>query len=272
MKKELINIIVSGFPSPQAAQVAQACRKRGMNLAKWGMATNDLNGDSFEVPEVGKLSMVKLDDKNAVKSKLKEEVDRSKKDKFLSIVADLSNNPENAQVFNECKIPFVMHSTDGQSRLKAIEATERAKQSAVITEDFNKQFAAFDNVMKHWSRNFPGLFRGFELSGADGKGFSKTLLRSFNDLFDKDFGFPELANQKADSATAMNLVEGHAQQEYTFKNGSGSSSFTFRRSAKPEEFAEGVADSIEFLAQQLHQSKHPRVFNILDVVRRRALL
>jgi len=264
MKKELINVIVSGFPKPLASQVAQACKKRGLGLSKFGLASSDLKESSFDVPEVGKLEMIQYDDKKLVKSKLREEMDKMKQEKRFTVVADMANDHHHSELFNECHVPFVMQTTDHQARHKAVANTERSKHLAVIAEDFNKHFAAFDSIMREWGRQFPGLFRGYQLAG-DGMLTSTHLSRSISDLFDKDF--TDMAKEK-DSR----VMEGSANQEFSFKNGKGSSTFTFRRTADPEEFADGVVDSIEFLAHQIEKSSHPKVYNILDVTRMRALM
>ena len=164
----------------------------------------------------------------------------------------------------------MLRSKDSSSKTQATESTEAAKQLAVIDDDFNKHFAAFDALFSDMAKAFPGIYRGWDLIGTSSSPTSKSLTRSFNDLFEKDFG---LESFKQDGR----IIEGQHQQEFTFKNGSGRSSFTFRRiTNEPEDSAEGIADSIEFIAQQAmeNQTRRPRVFNILDVARnyRKSLL
>ena len=70
----------------------------------------------------------------------------------------------------------------------------------------------------------------------------------------------------------QDLLEGHASQVFEFKNGSGATAFSFARTAEPDDFAEGMADAIHFLARHAQQSIEPRVFSMVEVARREALV
>jgi len=265
IKPELIHVIVSGFPDPLASKVATACKNRGFSLAKWGLSTKDTNPDGLDIPKVGKLRLVSLTNKQEAKSQIQTEADEVKRENRFPVVADVSKDSSNVELFNSCNIPFVLQTADHESKTKLI---DQSKQLSVIADDFNKHFVAFDTIMRDWGRRFPGLFRGFEIVG-DGKTASRHLIHSFNDLFDVNFKAETLnGGNKKD----LNFLEGRSSQEFSFKNGNGSTMFTFRRSATPEDFAEGVADSIQFLAEQSQSNRPPRTYSMLDVARQLSML
>jgi hypothetical protein len=262
MKHELINVIVAGFPNKLATSVATTCKQRGFNVARFGASMKDFNKDSIEVPDLGKLRLYKFGD-SKLKDQLKAEVDESKRESRFPIVADVSNLPENVELYNDCNVPFVMQSADHKTR---IQSNEKAKQLAVISEDFNKYAVAFDAIMREWGRRFPGLFRGFDVVG-DGLNASRHLSHSFNDLLDKEF------HKNADKQKPpASYVEGMSHQEFAFKDGKGSTTFSFKRSAGPEDFAEGMADAIQFLAKQAELDLPARVYSMVDVARRAPLM
>lgn len=233
-----------------------------MSLSKFGIASSDFDKDSLDIPQIGKLRMYKADD-SKLKEQLRAEVDETKRENRFPIVADVSNRPENVELYNACGVPFVMQAADHKTR---IDMNARTKQLAVISDDFNKHSVAFDAIMREYGRRFPGLFRGFELVG-DGMTASRHLLHSFNDLLDKSF------HQEKSENKQMKILEGHAEQEFAFKDGKGTTAFSFKRSVGPEEFADGMADAIQFLAFQAQQPDIPaRVYSMVDVARRAPLM
>jgi len=265
MRPELIRVIVAGFPGPLATQLTQTCKKRGFGIASFGLARNDIDKQSMEVADVEHLRMIKFSDKLA-REQILAEVDESKRKHRFPVIADVSRNPENAKLYNDCNIAFVMQSPDHDTRKNL---QEHSKQFAVIAEDFNKQAVALDASFREFGRNFPGLFRGFDVIG-DGLAASRHLTRAFNDLLDKNRDEKPVGDSGKKNEELM-FVEGKSHQEFQFKDSSGSTTFSFRRSTSPEDFASGMADAILFLAKQAEASKKPEVFSMVDVLRKASL-
>jgi hypothetical protein len=151
---------------------------------------------------------------------------------------------------------------------------------AVIDEDFN-MFARFHQQMwQDASRRFPGLLGGWQLQGWESMPRSfmdfdhntDMMLESFNRLFDEtwpDSTIKKLRDQSSSESQGVpkNYLEGHSHSEYSAKNASGSSSFTFRQQYNGDQpAAEGIADSVLFLAQKHQQGAKPRVFSLVDVM------
>ena len=258
---KLIKVVVAGFPNILAPSVAKSCKNRGFHIAKFGACLKDFNESSFDVPDVGKLKMIKFGNAD-LKKELQKLNEEGQGGKHFTVVADVSNMAENVDLYNECKVPFVMQSTDHKTR---IQTNEKAKQLAVVSEDFNKFGVAFDAIMREWGRRFPGLFKGFDVVG-EGLNASRHLMHSFDDLLDKEF------HKDAFKKEPVSYMEGKSYQEFAFKDGHGSTTFSFKRSARPEDFAEGMADAIAFLAKQHEMDQPARVFSMVDVARRAPLM
>ena len=94
MQKKLVNVIVSGFPLPLASNVVKACATRGFTVVKQGLALDEIKEDAIDIPDFGKISLLKLSDQNNIKTKLLEIIDGIRKEKGFPIIADVSNLPQ----------------------------------------------------------------------------------------------------------------------------------------------------------------------------------
>jgi len=264
--------ILAGLPQQMAMDVAIACKKRGFQIATTGIGLENAP-EYVEIPQVGKISIVKASSPEIL-TKLQQQVDEGRKQGLFPIVADTTQSDSNVKLYNQLKLPFVMQTKGGNSHMKAVADTEAAKTFALITQDMNKRMAAFDAMWQDWSARFPSLFDGWDLSIKSTnppQARPKSLLSSMSNFFGRDLRQQEI--QQMDSATAGKpAVEGSYTNDYTFSNGSGTSSISFRQTFDNEkEYAEGVADSVGFLAQKAQQAIAPRVYNILDVAEHGAL-
>jgi len=139
----------------------------------------------------------------------------------------------------------------------------------------NKRMAAFDSMWGDWSRRFPGLLddHDFFMRASNPMDTPQSLLNSFSDLFNRDFGREQVQKITTEEQEKMGITEGQVTRDYTFRDGSGTSSFSFRSVVNNQEAtAEGIADSVGFLAQKAQDISRPRVFNILDVAEQRLLM
>jgi len=268
LSAEHVGVIIGGFPQQAAVDVAKACAKRGYNVLKFGLATQDAKLDSLEVPDVGKFQLCKFSDAK-VKQKLQEAISHARKQHLSVVMVDTTNLSENVSLYNELQVPFILQSKGGESHVKAVRDTEEAKTFALISEQMNKRAAVFDEMWRDWSMRFPGMFddSDFFLRSTNPLTTSRSLLNSLSDLTNKPLGLENVQPFDSEEKSA-DYTEGQASQEYTFKNGSGSSTFTFRHTINNnQEYAESVADSVGFLAQKSQEIARPQVYNMLDVAR-----
>jgi hypothetical protein len=257
-----IEVILVGLPDQQAMEAAKACLQRGYKLSKVGLTMGDHK--TVDIPEFGQISLTNIKNEGS-KSILEQAIAESQKNGLTPIVADTTNNVNGTvKMYTELKIPFVMQSQEAQFR-NLVQEVEEAKMFALISEDMNKQTAAFDAMWEDWSKRFPGLFADYDFDTKTNdhkRSITESMIKAFNDLFHKTFTSDYFHRNKAEP-----IVGGHVTREYMFKNSSGTSNFTFSHTCDNEkEFAEGIAEGVGFLAQKTHQmAETPQVFGILDV-------
>jgi hypothetical protein len=270
---DTISVIINGWPSPQASEVAQACAKRGFQVVPFGLATT--TGTQHEVQ--GKpVKTVPFADQSA-KQELSQAVQQERNNGKFVVVVDCSGDDtakDHVQMYNELQVPFVLETSNQQ----VVRDTEAAKTTAMITEQMNKRMSVMDQMWRDWSRRFPGLFNDFDFSFRSSRPWDtpRSLLDSFSDLMDREFGFDEIqpieqrlpqSAEVPQPPSSQPRLEGQFTREYTFKNGGGgSSTYTFSQTVNDtQEFAESVADSVGFLAQKSQDMARPQVYSILDV-------
>jgi HD-GYP domain-containing protein (c-di-GMP phosphodiesterase class II) len=271
---EKIAVVVNGWPSQAAHEVAKACAKRGYRVIPFGLATDEIKDQRLDVPDVGSLQLVKYSDPSA-KQQLQQHLQQAQQKEMFTIVVDTTNNPTNVNLYNELKVPFIFESKGGEALNQVVRRTEDAKNFSLITERMNKRLAALDSMWEDWSRRFPGLFDEFDFffKTSRPEETSRSLLGSFSDLINRDFGMDQVQAFREGEEKNLGFTEGMVTREYSFKNGTGTSTFTFRQSVNDEkEYADSVADSVAFLAQKSQEIARPQVFSILDVAQQSRFL
>jgi hypothetical protein len=267
---ERIHVVIVGWPNELAHRVAQASLKHGFQVCTFGLSLDDAKSDSIEVENVGKIELTKMSASD-VKAKLESNTSDCKDEKgeqYVHIIADTSGTDKNIKMYNELKIPYVIE-TEGEDRLqRAVRDTEAARTFAVISDDFNKHIAVLDALWQDWSKRFPSLFYDFDLDfrASDPSRPSKRLMNSFSDVLNKEFKQDQVRQLSQEDQKKLGYTEGSACWDYTFKNGTGNSMFSFRvNSNNKEATAEGIADAVGFIAQKSQELARPQVFNIVDV-------
>ena len=67
-------------------------------------------------------------------------------------------------------------------------------------------------------------------------------------------------------------MEGHAWHTYNLKSGDGSVEFQFKHNVCGRRtYAEGVADTVTFLAAKIKEGSEKKVFDMIDVLRAGAM-
>jgi len=265
-----IGVIVNGWPSEKAHAVAKACHNRGYKVANFGLSTEDAQQREIDVPEIGRISLENCCASES-KQKLQAAISDAKREGVQQLVViDTTDSAKNVKLYNELKVPFVLQTSD----CSAYEETETAKQIAFISEDMDKFQRAFDEMFSDFGKRFPSLFQGFESSFKSSRpsNMPKSLLDSFGDLFNEDIKRDAIKSMPQEETQKWGHTQGHFSNEYVFKNGSGTTQFTFRTATSdPNNNAEGMADAVGFLAQKAEQAPRPKIYSILDVAEQRSL-
>jgi type II secretory pathway pseudopilin PulG len=296
MQPESIAVLICGWPDPAASNVAKACEKRGFKVLPFGLASSNeqqqkqqqqrqqqqqqqqqqkqqQQQQSQQREEQQQYEIVPFSDPNA-KRKLTEAIEKARRDERFVVIVDTSPDAaSHVSLYNELKVPFVLQTQGGQAHAQAVHETQQANSTqALISERLNKRLSVMDQMWTEWSRRYPGLFDDFEFSfkSSNPSETPRSLLNSFSDLVNRELGVDAFTREEQGKTKS---VEGHLTREYSFKNGSGSSEFTFRQDVnEDEEYADSVADSVAFLAQKSQEIARPQVFNILDVAAQSRML
>lgn len=272
---ENIGVIVCGYPSEAAVNIVSECQRRGFVVSRFGLASDEIKDEKlFQVQNLGNVRVTKYSLSDA-RPKLELEIAELQREGLFVVVADTSEHVANVELYNALRVPFVLQCKEAESLLKAIKHTESTKTFAVISGHMNKRLAAFDVCWADWARRYAGLFNeyDFEYKSSSPLDTPLSLMTSFSQLANKDFGAHQIADMDKDAQRKLGFPSSHVTREITFKNRSGASSFTFKQSLDEKEaFMEGFGDAITFLAQKAHRTARPQVYSILDVAEQNRFL
>ena len=285
-----VQIMVNGMPGPMATAAAEACLRKGLNLAPVAMTGPEIEASTISVVDTvtGKSASVKL-----IPASAKDEIDAAVEgvktavgpDNLLAIdFTHPSAVNGNALFYADKGIPFVMGTTGGD-RDKLLKDMEDAKHFAVIAPNMAKQIVALQAGLEDLAKKFPGAFDGYKIevreshqkTKADTSGTAKAVVESLKELSDDDFEASDIEKIRDDEgAMAFRVPEdalnGHAFHRYTFTSADGTVEFALEHNvAGRTVYAEGTADAVKFLAAKLREEKEGKIFNMIDVLKAGAL-
>ena len=285
-----VQIMVNGMPGPMATAAAEACLRKGLNLAPVAMTGPEIEASTISVVDTvtGKSASVKL-----IPASAKDEIDAAVEgvktavgpDNLLAIDFTHPSAVNGIALFYADKgIPFVMGTTGGD-RDKLLKDMEDAKHFAVIAPNMAKQIVALQAGLEDLAKKFPGAFDGYKIevreshqkTKADTSGTAKAVVESLKELSDDDFEVSDIEKIRDDEgAMAFRVPEdalnGHAFHRYTFTSADGTVEFALEHNvAGRTVYAEGTADAVKFLAAKLREEKEGKIFNMIDVLKAGAL-
>jgi len=270
-------------------EVAAACMRRGMELARVALSSKDgsTNVEATSVELVGPASAEErareLVDECAARGKTLVAVDYTVPDACLG----------NAQLYARHGIPFVMGTTGGD-----VAAMERAVLSAggeegeegnnnnnkktckaVIAPNMAKQIVALQAAIANAAREFPGAFQGYDLqvveshqaTKKDTSGTAKAVVASLLGLVDEKTPDDDDTKRAIDAIERVrdeptqldgaggrlqrvpkDNLKGHAYHTYSLTSPLADVRFELRHNVNGRRvYAEGTADAVLFLARRL---------------------
>lgn len=275
LSPENIGVIVAGYPTEPAVVVAKECLKRGFRVSRFGLATDAIGEERLHsVESLGNVRVTKFSGADA-KTKLEVEITEMQKEGLFVVVADTTEHVPNVELYNALRVPFVLQCKEAESLIRAIKHTEASKTFAVISGHMDKWLASFDVCWGEWSKRFAGLFDDydFEFKSSSPLDTPVSLMTSFSELVNKDFGSHQIKDIELPEQEKMGFTRDHLTREFSFKNRLGTSAFKFLQSVDDKEaYAEGMGDAISFLAQKAHRTAKPQVYSILDVAEQNQFL
>lgn len=186
----------------------------------------------------------------------------------------------NCDFYCEHGVPFVMGTTGGDRELLWRTADE-AGVYAVIAPQMGKQVVAFQAMMDHMAKTFPGAFTGYTLevveshqrTKADTSGTAKAVVESLRALGPSEFTLDDIkkVRNQADQMELLHVprehLDGHAFHTYRLKSPDGSVAFEFQHNVCGRTiYAEGTVDAALFLAGRVAEDSEKKVYNMIDVL------
>jgi 4-hydroxy-tetrahydrodipicolinate reductase len=276
-----VAVMMNGLPGNMGKEVAAACLRRGFAIAPYAL-TGPGMPSTVEVDDGngGSVTSVKLVPGGSPEAdECAVEMNASLGDKL--IVIDFTHptavNP-NAEYYAKHGLAYIMGTTGGD-RDKLMKDTTDANLYAVIAPNMCKQIVAFQATMESMATKFPGAFNGYSLEiveshqewKADTSGTAKAMVDHFQAL-GPDFKVEDIQmvrdpEQQKAMGVPEDALQGHAWHTYTLTSGDGSVKFAFTHNVCGRRtYAEGVADTVSFLASKISERSEKRVFNMIDVL------
>jgi len=275
-----VTVMMNGLPGAMGIEVGRACLRRGFGLASSALTGPGMPADCT-VEEGDKKISVKLVAPDG-DAQAKAIAEMQAKYGAGLIVIDFTHPTAvmpNVEIYTAQKSPFVIGTTGGDPS-KMLKMTEDSETFAVIAPNMCKQIVAFQATMEHMAKAYPGAFGGYKMelveshqsTKADTSGTAKAVVSSFNDLGVQKFSDDEIQMlRKPDEQEAFGVpkeyLNGHAWHTYSLTSPDGSVKFEFKHNVNGRRtYAEGVADAVHFLAQQISKGSKKRVFSMIDVL------
>jgi len=290
VKPNMIGVILGGVPSPRVLEVAKSLKARGMHiLAAIGepeKGNKTIKLDDLEVPLFPSSEGAATE--NSLKELIKEKYPSkqgNRKNQNQVVAVDVGDKL-NSALFAKLDIPVVV-GTKGVEQMSKTRSFYGDERLALIEENYDQQLRAFEDMFGTWAWRFPRLFTpSWNLSGYEvmppsfGDEFSlstRSMMDNLNRLFERDIDETRVKRVRGqesgpnEAGVQPEYLEGRVVNQFKIENGQGQSSYTFRSEIKGDEnYAEGVADSVQFLAQKSAEVDlnitRPRRFNLLDVM------
>ena len=285
-----VHVMVNGMPGPMATAAAEACLRKGLNLAPTAMTGPDVEPMIITVfdPVSSRYKDVKLipstqrDELKAAIEGLKTSV--GEKNLLAIDYTHPSAVNGNALFYVENKVPFVMGTTGGD-REKLLADVESANHFAVIAPNMAKQIVAMQAALENLATQYPGAFGGYKLAcreshqktKADTSGTAKAVIDSLTRLSDDNFTYDDIEmirdeKEAIEFGVPENAMKGHAFHTYTLTSSDGSTQFQLQHNVAGRTiYAEGTADAVKFLAKKVQSETQGKVYTMINVLEEGAL-
>jgi 4-hydroxy-tetrahydrodipicolinate reductase len=282
-----VHVMMNGLPGNMGKEVAAACLRKGFKLAPYALTGPDIDDEFVMVDDMqgGQPVRVKLIKGNAegVAQILRDAMQNCKQEGGILVSIDYTHPSAvnaNADLYAEVGMPFVMGTTGGD-REKLVKGTEASGVYAVIAPNMGKQIVALQTAIEYMSKEFPGSFEGYTLTvteshqstKADTSGTAKALAADMSTLTGAPYDV-ESINMIRDREGQLSFgvpeehLGGHAFHTYSLKSQDRSVEFQFRHNVCGRRmYAEGTADAVAFLAQQVREGQAKRLYNMIDVLK-----
>lgn len=191
-----IVVMMNGLPGSMGKEVAAACLRRGMGLARVALSGTR---SSIEI-ESNTVELVPADEGDAAMAEL---VSECAADGKILVAIDYTvptAAAPNAELYARHGVSFVMGTTGGD-RDRIAKTVLDGKHCAVVAPNMAKQIVALQAAVDYAAAQFPGAFDGYALdvieshqsTKLDTSGTAKAVVSSLVKLIDEDNDDPSQA-------------------------------------------------------------------------------
>ena len=286
--------MVNGMPGPMATEAAEACLRKGLQLAPVALTGPNIEPCTIVVsdPDTSRSATVRLipsNEESAVEMECALEGLRAGVGTKGRVIAIDYTHPSavnsNGEWYVKQRLPFVMGTTGGDR--EALEKTVMdAKLAAVIAPNMGKQIVAMQAALEMLAKQYPLAFSGYSLrmteshqkTKADTSGTAKAVVGSLLTLSGDDFDVESDINMLRDDESSMafgvkeDALNGHAFHTYTLTSGDGSVEFELKHNVSGRRiYAEGTADAVMYLSRVLDSGGENKIYTMINVLEEGAL-
>jgi len=269
-----IQIMINGVPG----KVATTILAHAMNDERFTVVPFSLTGPGTEktVDVNGtEITLVSPDERGEVIKKIKAEYGP-----FVTV--DYTHpTAVDANVAFYCAndLPFVMGTTGG-NREQIREDVNKSVIPAVIAPNMAKQIVGLQAMIEYGAQNFPGLFKGFEMTvkeshqswKADTSGTAKAIIKQFNtlgvDFTEADIDMVRDPEEQKAMGIPEEHIDGHGWHTYTIKAPDGGSEFGIVHNINGRDiYAEGTLDAATYVEKKRLEGIKGHCFSMIDVLK-----
>jgi hypothetical protein len=230
-----IGVIIAGFPSPFAKELAEECSQEGIFVSDIGLGYKGSENQQFDLSDGTKIEVLDCDSTETHMN-----VDRArdaleKEGAEAVMVLDVSQDCRSVDLYNRLKLPFIHAGSDNLSdEFKCKESTLAAKNTALISPFVPREGAMVQLMFETFARTHQGLFRDWKLDCSDHLGENNAVaaakrrtMDALSFLVDRDVSqFSSLSSGKgtlsgSDDKSQEQQQQPQQQQQHQQEGGGG---------------------------------------------------
>jgi 4-hydroxy-tetrahydrodipicolinate reductase len=274
-------VMINGLPGAMGTVIAEACLRRGFAIAPFALSGPGMAGQvNITDSSGGTPTAVQLvEGTSAEADSMLGELSTKLGPRLIVIDFTHPNavNP-NSALYQKHGAAFIMGTTGGDRDLLN-SSTLKSGVYAVIASNMSKQIVALQAAMQKMGESFPGSFDGYTMAlteshqstKADTSGTAKDMVKSFTAL-GPEFGVDDIQKIREQVAqrefgVPEGHLDGHAFHTYTLTSSDKTVEFQFKHNVCGRlTYAEGVADTVSFLASKVAAGSSRKLFSMIDVL------
>jgi hypothetical protein len=171
-----IGVIIAGFPSPFAKELAEECAQEGIFVSDIGLGYKGSENQQFDLSDGTKIEVLDCES-DETRMNLDRARDALEKEGAEAVmVLDVSQDCRSVELYNRLKLPFIHAGSDNLSdEFKLKESTLAARNTALVSPFVPREGAMVQLMFEMFARTHQGLFRDWKLDCSDHLGENNAV-------------------------------------------------------------------------------------------------